>query len=194
MSVYRFRHGDLLRPGPPAASDFYDPTMEAIALAAVKRAELAELTPVVLTEAWDLDPDLCDFGRVIRQTERSPKTAATYTLEAEVFTRYLKQSRAKSLSQAVEGDFWAYRQFRLDGPINIRLAPPSWNKICAALLRLIRYRKIVCPDIKWSEFRASREDEGVARPTDIITYNRFRQDGLAQSRSPLRNQAFGSCL
>jgi site-specific recombinase XerD len=194
MPVYQFRRGDLLRSVPLAVKDFYDPAMEAIALAAVERAQLDELTPVVTTDTQDIDSALSNFGQFIRQTERSPKTAKAYALEAEVFTRYLKQRRGKTLEQASAEDFWAYRAFRLNGPFNVRLAPRSWNKICAVLLRLIKYRKISCSEIEWAKFRASREDDDVVRAIDVTTYFSFRQDGLAQSRSPLRNTAFGELL
>ncbi len=156
MSVHQFRREDLLRPATPGIAAFYDSQMEQAALAAVEHAAIGELTPVVFTKAWDLDHDLTAFARLIRLTERSPKTARTYALEAEVFVRYLRQRHGKSLAEAAEPDFWAYRAFRREGPLNIRLSPASWNKVAAVLLRLIRHRKLPCPDIEWRKFRVRK--------------------------------------
>jgi site-specific recombinase XerD len=167
--------------------------MEDAALAAVEHAALGELTPVVFTEGWDLDHDLTDFTRMIRRTERSPKTAKTYAIEAEVFVRYLRQRHGKSLAEATEQDFWAYRTFRREGPLNIRLNPASWNKIAAVLLRLIHHRKLACPEIVWSKFRGAQTEDKV-RMIPIETYKLFRDQGMAGGRDRLRNQAFAELL
>jgi site-specific recombinase XerD len=164
------------------------------ALAALDHYAVQELTPILLTDRWELDERLTDFAARMRLIKRSPLTAETYAREANLFSRYLR-SRGKDLATASEADFWSYRALRLQGPSTSRLQPNTWNKVCAALLELARYLKISCEELKWSTFRASYESDDRVRMICLADYLTFSRIGMGTApRSPLRNVAFSEFL
>lgn len=108
---------------------------------------------------WSVSDPLTDFARHVRLRSQSPRTALSYVREAEVFARYLRSVRSRALKDAVEDDFWAYRAHRTQGPLNLRVKPPTWNRICAALLRLARFLELKFDNLDWRSFKGSREDD-----------------------------------
>jgi len=195
MTVFLFRRDHLEAPVPGPDEGHFDQEVLAAAIAAVEHEAFEELTPIVLRDDWEFDQAVIDFAADVRRLERSPLTAEAYAREAEVFARYLMQVRGKSLAEVTEDDFWTYRKYRLDGPPPIRLRERSWNKACAALLRLKAHLGLDFPHLNWRRFRASVQDDGLVRAISVSDYLRFRTDGMmASQRSPQRNGAFSEYL
>ena len=174
---------------------FWSPALAAVAEQAVEHFCIAEQSPIVVTDEGDIDHNLTAYADRIRRTKRSPLTAITYAREAELFARYLREAKGKSLSDVLEIDFIDYRRQRLDGPISIRLEPTTWNKVCAALLRLARHMRIQSPDLIWSEYRAGAPAADRVRMIGLDHYLAFLEHGMrAGPRNYLRNTAFSEFL
>ncbi len=161
---------------------------EAIAYYAIRASQ-----PIVVRNDWSVDHTLTGFAERISQVERSPLTPRTYAIEGEVFARFLRQRYGKELREVEESDLWAYRNERLDGPMNVRLERSSWNKIAAVILRLLRHLKITFPELNWKSYSAGKGG-GTVRMVSLDHYLRFRNDGLMARRNALRNGAFGETL
>lgn len=194
MALYTFRRRDLTLPYPADAA-FFDEEMQSAALEAIEFFTIADLTPVVLDSWGEVNWVACDFAAKVRRVERSPLTAETYAREVDVFSRYLAAQHGKNLEDTTELELWAYRRYRLEGPIQTRVTQTTWNKIAAALLRLKRHLAIP-GEIAWRAFRGGRDSSGGrVRMIGIEQFKEFREKGMRSSpRSPLRNVAFAELL
>lgn len=193
MTVYRFSSEELSRPIPFLDGDVVDKGILEAARTSVDHYAIRQGQPIVIDDQWDLDEQLTQFATMVSRTERSELTALTYTREAEVFSRYLAH-RGRQLTELVEDDLWDYRNARLNGSLEVRLKPTSWNKVAAALLRLLRHLKLNFDGIRWRDFRASVEVDDRVRMISLPDYLRFRNVGMAGNRNRLRNTAFADLL
>jgi site-specific recombinase XerD len=179
----------------PLHLSFFDAGLTSAALDALAHYDVPELSPVIIDDDGDLNWAVTEFGVRVRRRDRSALTAETYAREAEVFARYLRQRCGKSVEQATELDFWAYKRLRREGDLRFRLGEASWNKVAAALLRLKRHLELP-GEINWAEFRASADSGGgKVRMINIGQFRIFRDRGMGRApRTSLRNVAFAELL
>jgi len=187
LHSYRSRHlaADVLIGGLTC----YDEAMANVARDAMANADVPELTPICLTEELDVDREVTAFCIRIRRTRFSALTAMSYGFDVEVFARYLK-TVGRTLSTATTNDFFNYRRQRLEGPINLRLSPPSWNRAVEALVEVKKLFKLDLPDVTRRALRASDGRDDQITMVSYDDYLLFRNEGLAGPRETQRNRAF----
>lgn len=100
------------------------------------------------------------FITFLRSDGVSLASAGHYARDLQVFARYLRDARSKSLLDASSADVGKYRSLRLEGPGELRLSGSSWKRTSAALTRFYQW--------------AASEDAGLI---SVAPKTRFRRDG-----------------
>lgn len=170
----------------------FDTGVRDAAVSAFRSVVQSGVTPVVFDQAGGVDDALTAYARAIHLAVGSRGTTRAYAIEAEVFTRFLKEF-SKTIWTATHIDIAAYRNFRRNGSPQIRVEKNSWNKIAVAIRKLFAVHRIHVSEMDWTKYRIGREDDGEVRMVPLGMYIEFR-DNLLETRCFMRNTAFAEIL
>lgn len=165
-------------------------------------------TPSLLHSNGSPVAEVNSFVTFLRSDGVSLASAGHYARDLQVFARYLRDARSKSLLEASSVDVGTYRALRLEGPSDIRLSGASWKRTSAALTRFYQWAASkeagLIPAAPKTRFR---RDGAVAEDTirmiPLEAYVLFRDQGLlsqgqangtAHRRNPMRDAAFAELL